>query len=130
MNTFSSTFLLWDDAEKLVRDKKGVYGAERIYTNRGNKLFQLKRYDEAVADFSKAIAAYPKDDLVYGSRAKANYFLGKYQDALRDYDQAIELNPYSRRFYYDRGLTYRALGDFAAAQEDFSKSCALKGLCQ
>jgi hypothetical protein len=130
MNTFSSPFLLWDDAEKLVRNKPDAHGVERIYTNRGNKFFQLKRYEEAIADFDKAIAAYQKNDLVYGSRAKAKYFLGRYQEALRDYDQAIAINPNSKRSYFDRAMTYRALGDFAAAQQDFNKSCALGGLCQ
>ncbi len=129
LDSFSSTLRLWDDAEKLVRDKPGAYGVERIYTNRGNKLFQLRRYDEAVADFSRAIAAYPDDELVYGSRAKAYYFLGKYQESLLDFDRAIVLKPDNKRFYYDRALTYRALGNFAAAQEDLSKSCALGGVC-
>jgi protein O-mannosyl-transferase len=129
LNTFSSTLLLWDDAEKLVRNKPKAYGVERIYTNRGNKLFQLRRYDEAIADFSKAIAAYPDDELLYGSRAKAYYFLGNYQEALLDYDRAIALKSDNKRFYYDRALTYRSLGNFVAAQEDFRKSCELGGVC-
>jgi len=129
LDTFSSAIKLWDDAEKLVRDKSTVPGVERIYTNRGNKLFQLKRYDEAIADFSKAISVYPNDELVYGSRAKAYYFRGEYQRALNDYERAIAMNPNSKRFYYDRALTYRALGDLAAAQEDFRKSCELGGIC-
>jgi protein O-mannosyl-transferase len=129
LNTFSSSLLLWDDAEKLVRNKPYAYGVERIYTNRGNKLFQLRRYDEAIADFSKAIAAYPDDELLYGSRAKAYYFLGKYQEALLDFDRAIALKPDNKRFYYDRALAYRALGNFVAAQEDFRKSCVLGGVC-
>jgi hypothetical protein len=129
LNTFSTPFLLWDDAEKLVRNKPYAYGVERIYTNRGNKLFQLKHYDEAIADFTKAIAAYPNDELVYGSRAKAYYFLGKYREALPDYDKAIALKPDSKRLYYDRALTYRALGNFAAAQEDIKISCVLGGVC-
>jgi hypothetical protein len=129
LNTFSSSLLLWDDAEKLVRNKPYAYGVERIYTNRGNKLFQLRRYDEAIADFSKAIAAYPDDELLYGSRAKAYYFLGKYQEALLDFDRAIALKSDNKRFYYDRALAYRALGNFVAAQEDFRKSCALGGVC-
>jgi len=129
IDSFSSALKLWDDAEKLVRGKTGISGVERIYTNRGNKLFQLKRYDEAIADFSMAISVYPDDDLVYGSRAKAYYFRGEYQLALRDYERAIAMNPNSKRLYYDRALTYRALGDFAAAQEDLSKSCALGGIC-
>jgi protein O-mannosyl-transferase len=127
LNTFSSSLLLWDDAEKLVRNKPYAYGVERIYFNRGTELGQLRRYDEAIADFSKAIAAHPFD-FMYGNRATAYYSLGKYQEALRDYDRAIALNPNNPNSYNGRALTYRALGNFVAAQEDFRKSCEL-GLC-
>jgi hypothetical protein len=127
LSTFSTPFLLWDDAEKLVRDKPYAYGVERIYFNRGTELGQLKRYDEAIADFNKAIAAHPFD-FIYGNRAAAYYSLGKYQEALRDYDRAIVLNPKNPNSYNGRALTYRALGDFAAAQENFRTSCTL-GLC-
>jgi hypothetical protein len=127
LETFSSVLKLWDDAEKLVRGRTGVFGIERIYYNRGTELGQLKRYEEAIADFNKAIATYPFD-YVYGNRATAFYLMGRYQDALRDYDRAIAINPDNANSYYDRALTYRALGDYAAAQEDLKRSCAL-GLC-
>ena len=127
LDSFSSTLQLWDDAEKLVHDKPGAYGVERIYFNRGTELGQLQRYDEAIADFTKAIAANPFD-FIYGNRAAAYYSLGRYQEALHDYDRAIELNPDNPNSYNGRALTYRALGNFAAAQQDFSKSCNL-GLC-
>jgi hypothetical protein len=130
MNTFSSPFLLWDDAEKLVRDKPDAYGVERIYNNRGNELLKLKRYNEAMIDFNKAIALYPNFEITYINRATTFYFLGQYQEALRDYNRAIALNPDNHQPYYRSALTYRALGDFAAAQQNFSKSCALGGLCQ
>jgi tetratricopeptide (TPR) repeat protein len=127
LDTFSSNIKLWDDAEKLVRGRAGVFGIERVYYNRGTELGKLERYDEAVADFSKAIAIHPFD-YVYGNRATAYYFMGNYQQALRDYDSAIALDPDNANSYYGRALTYRALGGFAAAQEDLRKSCAL-GLC-
>jgi len=127
LNTFSTTLLLWNDAEKLVRNKPNVFGVERIYYNRGTELGQLKRYEEAIADFSRAIAIYPYD-VVYGNRATAYYFLGKYQEALRDFDRAIALNPNNANSYYGRSLTYRILGDYTAAQEDARKSCTM-GLC-
>ena len=127
LHTFSSTLLLWDDAEKLVRNKPNVFGAERIYYNRGTELGQLKRYKEAIADFSRAIAIFPSDT-GYGNRATAYYFLGEYQEALRDFDRAIVLNPDNANSYYGRAMTYRTLGDFAAAKENARKSCAL-GLC-
>ncbi|MFZ2540856.1 MAG: tetratricopeptide repeat protein, partial [Gallionella sp.] len=127
LDTFSTPLKLWDDAEKLVRGKSGVVGVERVYYNRGTELGKLKRYEEAAADFSKAITIHPFDYL-YGNRATAYYFIGQYQQALLDYDRAIALNPGNPKSYYGRALTYRALGDFAPAQEDFRKSCAL-GLC-
>lgn len=127
LHSFSSTITLWDDAEKLVRNKHNVFGAERIYYNRGTEFGQLKRYNEAIADFSKAIAIWPLD-FVYGNRATAYYFLGKYQEALRDFDRAIKLNPDNVNSYYGRSLTYRALGNYPAAQDDAKKSCAL-GIC-
>ena len=129
INTFSSTLSLWDDAEELVRNKPGAYGVERIYTNRGNKLFQLRRYDEAIADFSKAIAVFPTDELVYGNRGMSYYYLGKYQDAIEDFNRALAIKPDNRRYYYDRSLAYRALGNIPAADEDVRKSCSLGGIC-
>jgi hypothetical protein len=128
MHTFSTPFLLWDDAARLLHDKPGVYGAERIYYNRGTELGKLKRYDEAIADLGKAIVARPDLDAAYGNRAGAYYFQGKYREALRDYDSAIALNRNIAESYYGRAVTYRALGEFEAAQEDFRKSCAL-GFC-
>jgi hypothetical protein len=127
LDTFSSTLKLWDDAEKLVQGKTGMFGIERIYYNRGTELGKLKRYDEAIADFSKAIVTFPFD-YVYGNRATAYYLLGRYQEALSDYDRAIALNPDNANSYYNRALVYRAVGDFAAAQQDLRKSCEL-GLC-
>lgn len=128
LDTFSSKFLLWNDAEKLVRDRPNVSGTERIYYNRGTELGILKRYEEAIDDFSKAIAVYPVLDYFYGDRATAYYFIGRYQEALSDYNKAIVLNPYNAKSYYGRAMTYRTLGEFNAAQEDLKKSCAL-GLC-
>ena len=129
LHTFSTTLLLWDDAEKLVRDRPYIYGADRIYFNRGTELGHLRRYDEAIADFNKAIASpHPLDDY-YDNRASAYYLLGQYREALRDYDSAIALNPNNPNSYNGRALAYRALGNYSAAQQDFAKSCAL-GLCR
>ena len=128
LNTFSSALLLWDDAEKLVRDKHNMPGVERIYSNRGHELGQLKRYKEAIADFTTAIAIYPGYDTFYSDRATAHYLLGQYYEALLDYNRAIAITSKNPISYNGRALTYLALGDNKSAQEDFDKSCAL-GLC-
>jgi tetratricopeptide (TPR) repeat protein len=127
LDSFSSNLKLWSDAEKLVRGRSNVFGAERAYYNLGTELGKLKRYTEAIASFDRAIAVQPFD-FVFGNRATANYMLGNYQAALRDYGTALSLNPRNPNSYYGRALTYRALGDFVSAQADISKSCEL-GLC-
>jgi len=128
IDTFSSALKLWDDVVKLIRDKPNVTAVDRIYYNRGSELGKLERYEEAIVDFTKSIAAYPDYDFVYGDRATAYFFLGKYEEALRDYDRAIALKADNPKSYYGRALAYRALGDYAASQKDLRKSCEL-GLC-
>lgn len=59
VDSFSSNLKLWSDAEKLVRGRLNVFGTERTYYNLGTELGKLKRYDEAVANFDKAIAIQP-----------------------------------------------------------------------
>jgi protein O-mannosyl-transferase len=129
LSTFSSPLLLWDDAEKLVRDKHRMPGVERIYTNRGHELGLAHRYQEAVNDFTTAINIYPNYDTFYSDRATAHYLLGHYREALRDYNHALRLNSQNPISLRGRALTYRSMGDEPAAQADFQQSCAL-GLCQ
>ncbi|NOU01224.1 MAG: tetratricopeptide repeat protein [Gallionella sp.] len=129
LSTFSSPLSLWDDAEKLVRDKHRMPGVERIYTNRGHELGLAHRYQEAVSDFTTAISIYPNYDTFYSDRATAHYLLGHYREALHDYNNALRLNPQNPISLRGRALTYHAMGDEPAAQADFQQSCAL-GLCQ
>jgi hypothetical protein len=129
LHTFSSALLLWDDAEKLVRDKPDANSVERIYTTRGIELSELKRYAEAIADFSRALDEKPDSGPAYANRAATYYYLGQYHEALSDYDRAISLQSDNIKSYYGRALTFRALGNFAAAQDDLMKSCALGGPC-
>ena len=128
LQSFSSPLALWDDAEKLVRDKPNVFGVERIYYRYGTELLRLQQYDKAISILNQAISANPGDDYVYINRAAAYYSLRRYQEALLDFNRAISLNPETARSYYGRALTYQALGNFAAAKDDFKKSCAQK-LC-
>ncbi|MFZ5503756.1 MAG: tetratricopeptide repeat protein, partial [Pseudomonadota bacterium] len=128
IQSFSSPYALWDDAEKLVRGKQGVFGMERTYFNLGTELGTLGRYEEAAAAFSQAIKIYPYYDFIYGNRATAYFFLKKYDEALADYNRAIELNPDNEKSYYGRAIVYQNIGNWPAAQADFAKSCSL-GLC-
>lgn len=128
LKTFSSALLLWDDAEKLVQNKKNVFGIERIYYNRGTYLGMSNRYTEALADLNKTIEIIPFD-LAYGNRATAYYYLGQYENALLDYNRTIVINPNNATSYYGRAIVNRLLGNIKAAEEDSKNACAL-GLCR
>ena len=77
-----------DDAKKLVQNKPGAYGIERIYYNCGTELASSN--DRAIAYFTAAIAAHPVD-FIYGNRATPIIY-GKYREALHDDNRAIALN--------------------------------------
>ena len=135
IQSFSSPYALWDDAEKLVRGKQGVLGVERIYFNHGNELVRLKRYEEALEDFTVVIEAKSSMKHVYLPFALANrgtiyYLMGRYPEALLDYNQTLAINPNNGRAYYWRALVNRALGNQIAADYDLQESCMRGTGCQ
>lgn len=107
--------------------------------NRGVTLTNEGRYDEAIAELTKAIelnprlqAAYYNRGSVYLERAKKVYIerakKGEYDKAIADFDnaiadfsKAIELNPSDVDSYSQRGGTYTAKGEYELAAADFNK---------
>src|SRR5579871_552374 len=59
----------------------------------GMKALDEKRYDDAVASFSKGIAADPKDYSLYFNLALTHSLVGKDADAVPEYQRALELKP-------------------------------------
>src|SRR5262245_10919335 len=61
------------------------------YRNRGIANAAKKEYDQAIADFSKAIELNPKDVAAYNDRAAVYTTKGDYQHAVADVTKAVEL---------------------------------------
>ncbi len=61
--------------------------------NRGIALAALKRHDEALASYGKAIALNPGVAEAYNNRGNALQALNRPDEALSDFDTAIRLNP-------------------------------------
>ena len=88
-------------------------------------LVQLERYDEAIADCSRAIQLdghRPEHRL---NRGIARYRTGNFAEALVDDTEALAQNPNDFRGYYNRGLVQVALHRFEAAIADFDQAAAL-----
>jgi len=65
-----------------------------FHKDRGHDYFNKGMYDQAISDYTKAIALNPKDAVTYYNRGNA-YGQGKglYDQAISDYRRAIELKP-------------------------------------
>ncbi|MFP5273801.1 tetratricopeptide repeat protein, partial [Coleofasciculus sp.] len=75
--------------EKLVT----IRGQAEDWFKRGFCLSHLKRYEEALVSYDKAIELNPNDAPAWVIRGGVLYKLERYEEALVSYEKAIELNP-------------------------------------
>src|SRR5262249_56140322 len=120
--------------------KKPAAGGRGNHIQRGIELAQQKHFDQAVAEFTKAIEANPKDTRGYANRgtayrqgARAAIAAGdsegastRYQSALADFAKYIELVPKDASAYTEHGQTLSELKQYDAALADFNKALELK----
>src|ERR671935_44535 len=92
----------------------------------GNAHFLAQRYTEAIAAYTRAIEAAPRDARVYKHRGLAHAKLGHVQQAYEDLSQAIVLDPQDAVAYNQRGIASFAAGNVQAALKDFSKTIELQ----
>jgi tetratricopeptide (TPR) repeat protein len=81
----------FDDFTAAIKLDKG-HGPARVA--RGKLHFEAKKYKEAVADFSVALASIPTEDLFY-RRGLAYLEAAEYSEAVGDFTKALEMNPRS-----------------------------------
>ena len=62
----------------------------------GIKKHNLRKWNEAVEDFSRAIRLFPEEKVFYANRAESRISLAYFDDAIEDLDKVIELDPYNR----------------------------------
>jgi tetratricopeptide (TPR) repeat protein len=83
------------------------------------------RYQDAVAEFERAIETEPTDDDAYRELAEAYQQLGKSDQAEATYRRAIELRPHYWAGYNWLGVFYYHRARYADAAEMFEKASAL-----
>lgn len=94
------------------------------YFDRGNAYLEQGQYDQAIADFTKAIALLPPDAAVYHNRGLAYSNKGLYDQAIADLTQAIALKP-DANAYNERAWNYHLKGEDAKGLPDANKAVAL-----
>ena len=95
------------------------------YVRRGVAFRHLEQWDNAVADFSKAIELKNDHLPALGSRGFVYYLRGEYAEAVKDFDAIIKVNPNDVMAYNNRGYNSFLAGDCKSALTDFDKAISL-----
>ena len=104
-------------------------GYTDAFYNRANLFYDLKQYDEAIADYTVAVtsldkagdAAYNFSDAYY-NRGLGYYQKGQYDEALADYESALEHKPDFTWALYSMGLTCFIKKDYERALTAYRKA--------
>jgi serine/threonine-protein kinase len=85
---------------------------------------ESQQYEEAIAQYSKAIQSYPTSE-AYTNRGIALFLNGQYLRSQEDFTRAIELDGTQAEPYYYRGNARYALGNLEGALDDYTQAINL-----
>ena len=93
-----------------------------VLNSRGMAQERLENFEQAKADYNKAIEINPEYANAYNNRGNIKVKQADYNGAIKDYNRAIELNPQFVEAYCNRGIAKENLGDYYEAMEDFDRA--------
>jgi tetratricopeptide (TPR) repeat protein len=96
-----------------------------FYLKTGNAYAKKGQYDQAIADFTKALEINPWYADAYSNRGVAYLHKGQYDRAIADYTKALEINPRYAEACFNRGNLYYKKGQYDKAIADFTKAVEL-----
>ena len=128
--TFSHPILLWDDAEKLVKDRQSLPGVGRIYYNRGTEWLKIDSLSSAQSDLEIATRLSPKLSAGFGNLGQVYSRTGQNDLAIQAFSRAITLDQEQKaspdfKLYFSRALVYEAQQKWPEASADYQVSCLL-----
>jgi tetratricopeptide (TPR) repeat protein len=99
---------------------------KEAYIKQGVANVKLKKYNQAIEDFSQAIKLDPNNAEYYYKRGVTYGNLNQHQKAIEDFNEAIRLNPKYAEAYSNRGFVYMVkLDDKKKACSDWKRACEL-----
>ncbi|MBW4639884.1 MAG: tetratricopeptide repeat protein [Gloeocapsa sp. UFS-A4-WI-NPMV-4B04] len=98
---------------------------ERARIVRGELLYKMGEYPQAIDDYSQAIEQNPTFAYTYIRRGKAYEAVGNYPEAIEDYTEAIDIYPEDGFGYSFRGGVYTKIGNHQKAMADLNKAIEL-----
>jgi tetratricopeptide (TPR) repeat protein len=131
--TMSNSYLLWDDAQKLLKGRTDLPGAKRIYYNRGSELIRIGSLREGMRDLKQAIAIDKDFVEAYVNLGAAYFKDGDWNNAINSWNKASEMYAGHGKnlqtfFIHQRAIAYEKTGEMSKALADYSLSCILENM--
>jgi tetratricopeptide (TPR) repeat protein len=95
------------------------------YNIKGQALFNLHQFREALFCYEKALQLRPKYISAINNRGLALAVIGEYDKAIDCFNQSIELNPNDFSIWNHRGVAYYTLRKYEDAVRSFNKATSL-----
>jgi tetratricopeptide (TPR) repeat protein/tRNA A-37 threonylcarbamoyl transferase component Bud32 len=96
------------------------------WNKRGDALYNLKKYEEAIKSYDQALALKPDSHVIWSNRGGALYNLKKYEEAIKSYDQALALKPDDHVIWNSRGNALFSWQKYEEAIKSYDQALALK----
>jgi len=92
------------------------------FFNQGLKLYEQYHYQEAVADFDKAIAANPANFKVYTAKGIALCYEDDYRGGMALIQKTLDMNPGYVPAFYDMAMAYKLQNNYDKSLYWFEKT--------
>jgi tetratricopeptide (TPR) repeat protein len=108
--------------EIIRSETKKISQSSAFYRNLANELSYKGNYDEAIANYTKAIELDSTDRTSYNNRGRAFEKLNRLDEAYADFTKVIEIDPTDRNGYHNRGVIYYKKSEYQKAIDDYTKA--------
>jgi tetratricopeptide (TPR) repeat protein len=115
----------YDLDEKNFLEYPSIFLLANVLNSRGLAQETVKNFEQAKADYNKAIEINPEYANAYNNRGNIKSKRADFEGAIKDYDRAIELNSQFVEAYCNRGIAKENLGNHSKALEDFDRAIEL-----
>ncbi len=88
----------------LKEQLKGTPEDWAIYARLGDIYFGMRRFEEAIEYYKKAIELNPDDVDTYNDLGLSNHYIGKSLEGLKYIEEGIKRNPYYHRIWLTKGF--------------------------
>lgn len=98
--------------------------AALAYVTRAQVYMAMNQAEQAIQDYTQAIALNANDSEAYVERGQAHFMSENHEAALKDYARALAIDPANGHAYLERGILSEARFENAQALADFQQAIA------